>query len=88
MSQKLSPEMQRAYDMAKASGDVLLRFPGGFWAQKGWTEPARDAHGVKNYTTAHTVNALIARGAAIYSDHKRDRGGVEFAVAITIKAIQ
>ena len=73
---KLSPTMQAAVEAAKQGGAVLKRYPGGYWAGLGWTDG-------DPYFGTTTVDALVARGAARYSDWKEGRNG-RFPIEITL----
>jgi hypothetical protein len=65
MAKKLTPEMYRLIEFMELNGGKVKRFPGGFWGSGkngGW------------FGTS-TVQALVFRGMAEYSDWKVGRGG-------------
>ena len=65
----LSPAMMAAWDYAIIRGGKIVRHPGGFWARAEWT--GRDE--VSFGTT--TIEALVSRGAARYTQWKENRNG-------------
>lgn len=67
---ELTPEMERAREVARSNGGVLDRFPGGFWK-------VNDADARRPFKSA-TVEALVTRGLARYTklqprSHAHDR---------------
>ena len=75
----LSPEMVDAYDAAKANGGILKRYAGGFWSATGYTTG-------RTFGTS-TVNALVKRGAATFTDWQNHRYGGKFPIQITINPL-
>lgn len=65
---KLSPTMREAYEFAMKNGGKLYRHPGGFWAGKEWVPHQVPWFGVQ------TVEALVKRGVAVFSDWRYNRG--------------
>lgn len=76
----LTPTMQAAYQHAKAHGSVLERFPGGYWCEVGRTQWT--AHGGQTFSTP-TVQALVSRGLADYTEWKDGRNG-RFPIRATL----
>lgn len=74
----LSPTMREALDAAKALGG-LVRYPGGFWCRDGLMEPQSP------YWGAPTVQALVSRGLAEYTEWKDGRNG-RFPIRMSVKA--
>lgn len=66
---ELSETMRAAFDYAKVNGGVLVRYPGGFWAKQGWR--AKD----QPWFGAGTVEGLVRRGVAVYTQHQTGRNG-------------
>lgn len=77
MSIKLSPAMENAIEVAKNNNGVLLRYPGGFWEG-----PILDKS--KGWVRAATVQALVDRALAEYTEHKGNNAGV-FPVKMKLK---
>jgi hypothetical protein len=71
-----------ALEYAKANGGMLHRLPGGYWVAD--KDRGNHPESVKHFGTK-TVQALVTRGAAEYTDHRTGRHG-EFPVAM--KAVQ
>ena len=61
---ELSPKMQAARDHLKKHGDKLVRYPGGYWAAEDWHMWKGPCFGTS------TVEALVRRGVAKYTDWK------------------
>ena len=75
----LSPEMLRARDLAlREGGGKLHRFPGGFW---------RVAAAHSAWFGTSTVQALVRRGAAEYTEWRRHGSGEgsQFPIEVTFK---
>lgn len=67
----LTPIMQCAIDAASNNGGRLVRHPGGFWSWDGATyEDIR----YRSFGTP-TVEALVRRGVAVYTDFRDGRQG-------------
>lgn len=75
---KLSPRMQAAFNHMQQNGGKLKRFPGGYWAREGWSWSNRGP----SFGTS-TIEALVSRDVAYYSDWKDGRGG-QFPVEVKI----
>lgn len=82
MNDLLTPTMEKALNLAKAHGGKLYRHPGGFWAGPEFQSYQGGMGSSECYGTP-TVNGLVVRGAAEYSDYKEGRGG-DFPVEITL----
>lgn len=67
MKQELTSTMKQAVKYAKQHGGKIQRKPGGYWGPFGTT----------------TIDGLVRRGAAVYSDHRKNSRG-EFPVEITL----
>jgi hypothetical protein len=76
----LSPTMRQAADFAAAHGGVLVRLPGGFWQRE--TSLQWDAQG-QSFGTK-TVEALVRRGVADYTEWRDGRNG-RFPVRMTLR---
>ena len=76
----LSPEMQLAFDAAKANGGKLIRFPGGFWY--GHAAPKLND---RSFGTT-TANALVRRGFANWSAWQKNARG-EFPIELTLGSL-
>lgn len=77
---KLSPEMQAAVEYAKAHDGKIVRYPGGFWAKGGvWNRSER-------WFGTTTIEALVARGVAEYTDWQYRKDGSRFPTQITVNA--
>lgn len=83
MTRKLSPTMNECLAFANKHNDELVRYPGGYWAERN-AEIGHDKAPVYYFGTG-TVQALVNRGAAQYTEHKKGRMG-EFPVAIKVVA--
>jgi hypothetical protein len=78
----LSRTMLAAHRHAMANGGRLRRFPGGFWMR-----PNAKGRGDGPYFGTSTIEALVARGVAEYTEWKEGRGGW-FPVEVTVKPIE
>jgi hypothetical protein len=76
-SRPLSPTMLAAFEHAKAHGGAIVRYPGGFWY-------AADRIGGKSFGTP-TVEGLVSRGAATYTEWQEGRNG-RFPIRATLNA--
>ncbi len=75
----LSYTMELAEQAARANGGRLHRHRGGYWTpSKNPNSPSTMEH----YGTS-TIDGLVRRGLAYYSDHRRGRSG-EFPVEMTL----
>lgn len=75
----LSATMQQALAFATKHGGELVRLPGGFWCKPGanqWTMG-------QTYFGTKTVEALVSRGAAEYSEWQEGRSG-KFPVRLRV----
>jgi hypothetical protein len=72
MNNQLSPTMQDAVAYAKKRGGKILRRPGGYWGEHPW------------FGTT-TIQALISRGVAEYSQWQERKSGGRFPIEVTIK---
>ncbi|MFC1333169.1 MAG: hypothetical protein G8D89_20625 [gamma proteobacterium symbiont of Clathrolucina costata] len=87
MEKKLTQTMQQAVDFARAHDNKLTRHPGGRWAAA--HDPGlkwRDEEGTTLYAVyfeTRTVQGLVSRGAAKYSDWKEGPGG-RFPIEVTL----
>lgn len=68
MKKSISPTMQELIRYMTENDGKIERHPGGFWARKGWTGVSEI-----NYGTT-SVQALVSRGLADYTDWKENRG--------------
>lgn len=78
----LTPKMADAWRLGRENGNELVRYPGGFWykADQPWSEYRWKSFG------ATTVEGLVRRGAAEYSEWRTDgRSGHKFPVRVTMK---
>jgi len=78
----LSRTMQDAISYAMQHDGKLTRFPGGFWASPGFVWNGHTANGV-SFAPA-TVEALVSRGCAEYTQWQDRRGGGQFPIEATI----
>lgn len=76
-SSSLSPTMRALVEFMKQHGNEIHRHPGGFWAQKGWSQWNTGG----NWFGASSVQALVARGVAEYSEYQQGRSAVRFPIA-------
>lgn len=72
----LTPTMEKAAEFARQHGGKLHRHPGGFWAGADYKQ-----HGTSFGTS--TVDGMVKRGAAEYTDWKEGRNG-RFPVEMTL----
>ena len=79
---KLTSTMQAAADYAKAHGGALIRLPGGFWVRDGHTQ--WDGWQAQQTFGTPTVNALVSRGVAEYTEWRDGRNG-RFPTRMTLK---
>lgn len=73
----LTGPMADAVTFAKANGNKLIRYPGGFWCAEGTREP---------YVGTSTVAALVRRGVMKYTKYQPHSGGGagEFPIEATL----
>ena len=79
-TEKLSPTMLSALDYAKAHGNKIHRFPGGFWAANGWGGANSDPF----WYGASTIEALVKRGKMEYTVWQNRSGGGKFPIEATV----
>lgn len=79
----LSPTMIDCIGMMEEAGGEIVRFQGGFWAPR---NIARHTHsGIPvSYHGASTVQGLVDRGYATYTEHREGRGG-RFPIRATLQ---
>jgi hypothetical protein len=65
---KLSPTMQRCVEYIRQHG-AIHRHPGGFWAHAEWQQHSGPWH------DTGTIQALVRRGVAEYSEWQQGRSG-------------
>jgi len=75
----LSPSMEACRRYAANNGNVLMRYQGGFWAKREWSGPRSDAA----WFGTPTVEALVKRGVAEYTDWQEGRYG-RFPIELTL----
>lgn len=80
----LSPTMQRAVDYAAKHGGVLARFPGGFWRESTWSQWST-AQAYHHHFGTPTIEALVKRGAAEYTEWQEGRNG-RFPVKVALRS--
>lgn len=73
MAKPLSHTMVAVLDMANAAGGKLVRYQGGYWAGADAGHP-KDRHDGE-YAGTPTIEALVARGAMIYTRWTTGRRG-------------
>lgn len=66
---RLSPTMETVVEYMREHGGSIHRYPGGFWARKGWV-----LHGGTWFGT-NSVHALVLRKVAEYSEWQEGRSG-------------
>lgn len=76
---ELSPEMARAVAFAIGHGGKIVRHPGGFWGATDFVQ-----HKSPWFATT-TIQALVRRGAAAYTNWQEGRGG-RFPIEVTVTA--
>ena len=64
---EFSKEMLEAIEAMKAG--PFLRFPGGYWAREGWSIRS------EKYYSGRTIQALVDRGRAEYTEFKNGFNG-------------
>ena len=79
---ELSATMRDALDYAGKHGGQLERFPGGYWCEPGRTQWDINPH--VSFSSG-TVNALVSRGLAEYTEWKDGRNG-SFPIRMVVKA--
>jgi hypothetical protein len=84
MSDKpLSATMVACIDMARDAGGELVRYQGGYWAPRGVCHPTRSTGTDCGWHNSSTVQAIVSRGHAKYTEHRRGRSG-EFPIAMRL----
>lgn len=79
----LSATMVACLDDATEAGGELVRYQGGFWAPR---NAPRNGNGIPQpWHGSTTVQALVTRERADYSEWKDGRGG-RFPVAMKVRA--
>lgn len=76
----LSPEMARAVAFASGHGWKIVRHPGGFWGAADFVQ-----HKSPWFSTT-TIQALVRRGAAEYTQWKTNLNG-RFPIEATINSV-
>lgn len=77
----LSATMVACIDDALEAGGELIRYQGGYWAAR---NAPRASDGIpRPYHGTPTVEALVARGEAEYSEYRDGRNG-QFPIAVRI----
>lgn len=84
MKPELSATMVACIDDAQAAGGELIRFAGGYWAKRGAAIQSHNGAPVGAHGTS-TVNAIVTRGYAEYSEHRDGRNG-PFPIALKLTA--
>lgn len=80
----LTATMVACLDDASEAGE-LIRYQGGFWAARG---APRGFDGIpRPFHGSSTVQALVSRGCAEYSEWRDGRGG-SFPIAMRLKALE
>lgn len=85
MNDKLSPEMIKAVRIMQLHKGIMIRYKGGFWAEKGatmtkWASNDVDDHPAV-YVGKNTMEALANRGLAEPTDwHNGIPGRPQFAI--------
>lgn len=83
MPSPLSKTMREAVAFAREKGDgTLTRFPGGFWSIGGFGLTSN----IKWFGTP-TVEALVTRGVAEYTNWQVRGNGTRFPIEITLLAV-
>jgi hypothetical protein len=81
VSKSLSATMVACLDIAQEAGGELVRYQGGYWADRGGGHPVgvnrRECH------STPTVQALVRRGFAEYSEYRDGRSGL-FPIAMRL----
>jgi hypothetical protein len=83
VSKSLSATMVACIDLARANGGELVRYQGGFWSDRGGGHPTVNR---REYHGASTVQAIVDRGYAAYSEHREGRNGSSFPIAMKLRA--
>jgi len=79
----LSETMRKAVALAVAHDGVLIRQPGGFWVGQSHADALAGGGSQTPYFATGTVEALVTRKAAEYTEWKEGRSG-RFPVAMTV----
>lgn len=80
MESELSPTMQAAFDYAVLKGaGKLKRFPCGFWSVEGFS-----LNSPYKWFGTGTINALVSRDRAVYTDWQTRRDNSRFPVEATV----
>jgi hypothetical protein len=66
-NENLSPTMADLIDCMRKNGNKVHRYQGGYWAREGWL------YGQGGYFGTGTVEALVGRGLAHYTEWKEGR---------------
>lgn len=75
---KLTKTMHELIEYMKTNGGVIHRHPGGFWAREGYSY-------LQYSFGTRSVEALVTRGVAEYSEWKDGKSG-RFPVTAKLKA--
>lgn len=82
---RLSATMVACLDLANQHGGELVRYVGGYWAPRNLgLHPSLNG---SEYHGSSTVQALVTRGHAEYSEHREGRNG-KFPIAVRTRATQ
>jgi hypothetical protein len=82
MGKPLSATMVDCIELARTHGGELVRFQGGYWA--GRNAPRMPHDGIpRPYCGGSTVNAIVTRGYAEYSEWREGRS-FKFPIAIKL----
>jgi len=80
MTKPLSATMVACIDCAQEAGGELVRYQGGYWADRGGGHPMTNR---REFHSTPTVQALVTRGYAEYSEH-RDGRNEAFPIAMRL----
>lgn len=68
-ARSLTAPMLACIDLAQEGNGELVRYAGGYWAPRGRAHPRLSGE----WAGTPTVQALVARGQARFSEHRRSR---------------
>jgi len=74
MNEELSPKMISAIKHMARNENTMVRFPGGYWARRGWSAWNGPCFGTS------TIEAIVRRGYAEYTVWKDGRGNTRFPI--------
>lgn len=75
---KLTKKMIEVLFHLRSSGGSLVRFPGGYWARKGWSAWQGPCYG----TTS--IEGLVRRGLVVYTLWKDGSNGIKFPIEVSL----